>query len=71
MWIYFMRPVRWFIEWWAGLDWWLRLGVPVALLAVSLVFLVFGQVLVIGWVLGTILLLCSGKSESEKKGYHF
>ena len=70
-WVYLLRPIRWFIDWWAGLDPWLRIGIPIVLLGVSLVFLLFGRIFFLGWILGGLLLLFSGKSDAEKKGYHF
>jgi len=63
--------LRWFIDWWAGLSGWLRIGVPLLLLAVSGVALLFNYILIPGWVLGGLLLLFCGRSDAEKKGYHF
>ena len=71
MWPYLLRPILWFIQWWAGLPPWLRIGIPAGLLGVSLVFLLFGRVWFIGWILGAILLACSGRSDPEKRGCHF
>ncbi|NLW49946.1 MAG: hypothetical protein GXY85_03770 [Candidatus Brocadiaceae bacterium] len=71
MFTYMLRPVLGFIEWWSGLTPWFRLGVPVALLALSGILLAFGYVFVVGWGLGIVLLLFSGRSDAEKKGYHF
>jgi hypothetical protein len=71
MFAYLLRPILWFVGWWSGLDPWLRLGVPLVLLGVSAVLLIFHRFFVVGWALGVVLLLCSGRSEAEKKGYHF
>ena len=71
-------------EWWAGLRWWIRLGVAFAFLLMStLLWLsvpllpgVFfpgwtvGHLATIGWAIGLVLLLLSFPSKSERKGYH-
>jgi hypothetical protein len=64
--------MRGFIHWWAGLDWWIRLSVAGFLLAVSTALWVFAdRIWPWGWVAGLVLLLLGGRSDSEKKGYHF
>jgi len=65
-------PIRGLIEWWAGLDWKIRLLIPVILLAISTaLWLLANLIWPWGWVAGVVLLLAGGRSESEKKGYHF
>ena len=59
-------------EWLAGLPAFFRYGVAIALLAVSTV-LWFGahRFWPWGWAVGGVLLLFSGKDDSEKRGYRF
>jgi hypothetical protein len=57
------------LEWWAGLDWKLRLVVPVILLLVSTVMFMCGRFWPWGWAVGGVLLLFSGRSDAERKGY--
>ena len=59
------------IGWWSGLPWWLRYGVAFLLLGISTAFFFMGKIWPWGWAVGGVLLLFSGKSESEKKGYRF
>jgi len=67
--LYFIRP---FAEWWAGLDWKFRLGLPLCFLCASTALWLFADVIWLwGWVMGALLLLVSGRSQAEKKGYHF
>lgn len=59
-------------EWWAGLSPWIRYGVGVFFLLLStLLFFGFDRFWPWGWGVGAILLLFSGPSDSEKKGYRF
>lgn len=59
-------------EWWAGLSPWIRYGVAVFFLGLStLLFFAFDRFWPWGWVVGVILLLLAGPSDSEKKGYRF
>lgn len=60
-----------FFEWWTDLPAWLRFGVALALLALSTVLWFTGRFWPWGWAAGGVLLLFSGPSDSEKKGYHF
>lgn len=61
-----------FFEWWAGLPAIFRYGVAIAFLAVStLLWFVGGRFWPWGWAIGGALLLLSGKSDSEKRGYNF
>jgi hypothetical protein len=57
-------------EWWAGLPWWLRLGVAVGCLLVSTVLLLFGRFWPWGWAVGLVLLLLGFPNKSERRGYH-
>jgi len=63
---------RSFFEWWAGRGPLLRTGIPVVILGISaILLLLFDEFLLLGWILGGVLLLFSGRSDAEKKGYHF
>jgi hypothetical protein len=57
------------IEWWAGLPWWLRLGVACLFILVSTIALLAGRVWIWGWAIGIALLIFSFPSKSERKGY--
>ena len=57
------------IEWWSGLSPWWRYGVSVMFLLISTVLFLAGIFWPYGWVVGIILLLLAGPSDSEKKGY--
>ena len=59
----------WLIEWWAGLDWRIRIAIPLAFLALSTVLLVCGILWPWGWGVGAVLFLFGGRSDAEKKGY--
>ena len=65
------RMIRSLIDWWAGLTPWVRFLVPIALIAISTGLLLAGILWIWGWLVGGILLLFSGPSDSEKKGYRF
>jgi len=71
MFSHLLAPIRLFIEWWSGLHPSARLGLPLGLLGFSGVMRVQCRVFIIGWVVGVLLLLCSGKSDAEKKGCRF
>jgi hypothetical protein len=58
-------------EWWADLPPLVRYGVSLGLILVSTVLWFCGWFWPWGWGVGAILLLFSGPSDSEKKGYHF
>ncbi len=60
-----------FIEWWSGLSPWLRYGVAVFFLLISTGLWFAGTFWPWGWGVGVVLLLFSGPSDSEKKGYRF
>ena len=60
-----------FMEWWAGLSPWLRLGIPAVLILVSTLLLVADVFWPWGWAVGTVLLLFSGPDDSERNGYNF
>jgi hypothetical protein len=57
-------------EWWAGLPWWLRLGVALIFLLISTILWFNDQFWPWGWAVGGILLVLSFPSSSERKGYH-
>ena len=61
-----------FIQWWADLPAWLRYGVSLALIGVSTYLFFFAnRFWPWGWALGLVLLIFSGPSDPEKKGYNF
>lgn len=60
-----------FFSWWAGQSPWLRYGIAILLIAVSTAIYFAGDIWPWGWIAGIILLMFSGPSSSEKKGYHF
>ena len=59
------------IEWWAGLNWKIRLGIPIVLLLISGLLLLDGILWISGWLIGFVLLIFGGPSDSEKNGYNF
>jgi len=59
------------IEWWAGLNWKIRVLIPLILIAISTILLFLGRIWFWGWAAGFILLMFSGRSKSEKNGYNF
>jgi hypothetical protein len=62
--------MRWFFEWWAGLNTFLKLAVAILLLGVSTAFWFAGRFWPWGWAAGIVLLLFSGPNDAQKKGYH-
>jgi len=61
----------WLFEWWSDLDWRIRFVPPLILIAISTILIICGILRPWGWVVGVVLLLFSGPSDSEKKGYRF
>ena len=61
----------WLFEWWSDLDWRIRFVPPLILIAISTILIICGILWPWGWVVGVVLLLFSGPSDSEKKGYRF
>jgi hypothetical protein len=59
------------IEWWSEQSPWVRYGVAGGLLLASTLVWLAGRFWPWGWVAGAILLVFSGPSDSEEKGYHF
>ena len=60
------------LEWWGGLHPGWRFGVAIFFLALStVIFFGFDRFWPWGWAVGGLLLLFSGPSDSEKKGYRF
>ena len=57
-------------EWWAGLPWWLRVGVALAFLLASTLLWFADRFWPWGWVVGVVLLIFSFPSKAERKGYH-
>lgn len=57
--------------WWGNLHPILRYGVAILLLAISTGLYFAGTIWPWGWVVGAIMLLLAGPSDSEKKGYRF
>ena len=58
-------------EWWASQSPWIRYEVAVVLLLISTGFLLAGRLWIWGWVVGGLMLLFGGPSDSERKGYKF
>ncbi len=58
-------------EWWSELGPLWRYGLPVLLLAISTLLWIGGTFWPWGWAVGGVMLLFSGPSDSEKKGYRF
>jgi hypothetical protein len=60
------------IQWWAGLDWKIRILIPLVLIAVSTaIYLLADRIWPWGWGAGVVLLAFSGRSKAEKNGFHF
>jgi hypothetical protein len=60
-----------FIDWWAGLNAWLRFGVAGIFLLLTPILLLFTTRIWIGSLaLGLALLIFSFPSSNERKGYH-
>ncbi len=59
------------LESWTGLDWKIRVLVPLILLGVSTALYFCGIFWPWGWAVGVALLIFSGPSDAEKKGYRF
>jgi hypothetical protein len=59
------------IGWWTEAPVWVRVGIASIFLAISTIFLIAGEFWPWGWAVGVVLLIFSGKSDSEKKGYRF
>lgn len=58
-------------DWWVGLNWKIRIAIPVCLLIISTILIFLGILWIWGWLLGGFLLLVGGQSKSEKNGYRF
>ena len=54
------------LEWWTDLPGWARLGIPIALLAVSTLLFFNGVFWPWGWAIGGVLLLFGGWAGSDK-----
>ena len=61
----------WLLEWWAELHWTTRLLIPLILLGISTALYFCDIFWPWGWAVGTVLLLFSGRSDAEKKGYRW
>jgi hypothetical protein len=57
--------------WWGTLSPLWRYGIAIILLAISTVLFFLGRLWIWGWVIGAVLLMFAGPSESERKGYRF
>lgn len=58
------------LEWWAGLNTWLKVGVAGAFLLLSTALWLAGYFWPWGWGVGLVMLLFSFPSESQRRGYH-
>ena len=59
-------------ELWYDAPWWLRVIIALVPLLISTALFFFADTIwPWGWAVGGVLLLFSGRSQSEKKGYHF
>jgi hypothetical protein len=58
-------------DWWSGLSPFWRYGVGLLFLAISTLLWLGGTLWPWGWIVGVVLLLLGGPSDSEKKGYRF
>ena len=58
-------------DWWMGLSPWLRAGTSLLLIGISAALWLVGLRWLDGLIVGVILLMFSGPSDSEKNGYHF
>lgn len=57
---------------WSDLPPWSRYGAAIALILVStLIYFLTGRIWIWGWIVGFVLLVFAGPSDSEKKGYRF
>jgi len=63
--------IKVWLDWWVGLNWKIRIAIPICLLILSTILLFAGVLWIWGWLIGTILLLLGGRSKSEKNGYRF
>ena len=63
-----MNPI---FNWWLGLSSWLRAGVSLLIIGISAALWFAGLHWIEGLIVGVVLLLFSGPSDSEKNGYHF
>jgi hypothetical protein len=62
---------QWLYEWFGAIPWWLRLGLALAFIGLSTALYFGGYFWPWGRAVGLVLLLFSGPSDSEKKGYRF
>ncbi len=53
------------IDWWAGMNRWVRFGVPLFFLVVSGLLLAAGRIWVFGWIIGVVLLLGASSSAGD------
>jgi hypothetical protein len=60
-----------FFAWWSGLPWGVRYGLAGLFILLSTVLFLVDVLWPWGWVLGILMFLFGGPSDSEKKGYHF
>ena len=59
-------------EWFADIPWYIRLSIALAFILLSTALYFFAnRFWPWGWAVGAVLLLFSGPSNSEKKGYRF
>jgi hypothetical protein len=59
----------WFVEWWAGLGTWPKVGVTLLLILGSTIFWLAGRFWHWSWVAGGVLLLFSFPNKVQKRGY--
>jgi len=64
--------LRSFLEWWGGQSPLLRYGVGLLFLGISTALYFFAdRVWIWGWIIGAVMIMFGGPSDSEKRGYHF
>lgn len=58
------------LGWWSELPTWLQIAVALTPILIATVMLICGWFWPWGFGIGFVLLLFSGKSDSQKRGYH-
>lgn len=58
-------------EWWYDINHWARKGIAVGILLLTTIIFLCGWFWPWGWAVGGVLLLFSGRNDSDKSGYNF